>query len=177
MSLSNLKRRGGVLAIALGASAAAACSAGDTPERQAQRASRACTTPADSIIGLAALQFTRHITPKPHRYLIPVSTDSALPTTAYWALQTTGATLNLFPRDTVQQRKVKEQLGAKGAYTMLLVNYHGQRTLPDGRIALDFSGHYMGGDVEGKAVPRTPIVFSCHAEGERFVVDTTAATS
>jgi hypothetical protein len=80
----------------------------------------------------------------------------------------------MYPRDTAQQRIVRTQLGANGAYTMLLVNYHGQRQLDDGRIALDFSGHYIGGDVDGRVVPRTAIMFSCHAEGERFVVDTTA---
>lgn len=177
MSSNIMQRNGGALLIVLAAAGAAfACSPGDTSDRPAASTGRACTTPADSIVGLATLQFMKHITPKPHRYLIPVSTDSALPIGAYWALQTSSATLNLFPRDTLQQRKVKEQLGAKGAYTMLLVNYHGRRTLPDGRIALDFSGHYMGGDVDGKAVPRTPIIFSCHAEGERFVVETAAPT-
>jgi hypothetical protein len=82
----------------------------------------------------------------------------------------------MWPPDPAQQKTVKEQLGAKGAYTMLVVSYHGQRALPDGRTALDFSGSYMGGAVDGKVVPRTPIVFSCQAEGERFVVDTTART-
>jgi hypothetical protein len=170
------QRNGGALLIAAIA-AASACSAGETTDKPATPAvtsTRPCTTPADSVLGLATAAFTRHISPKPHRYLVPVGTDSALPASALWALQTSGATLNLFPRDTAQQRKVKAQLGANGSYTMLLVNYHGQRTLPDGRTALDFSGHYMGGDVEGKAVPRTTIVFTCHATGERFVVEGSA---
>lgn len=169
-----LRRNGGALLIVLGA--ALACSTGERTDRPAATPARACSTPADSIVGLATVAFTRYITPKPHRYLIPVGTDSALPTGAYWALQTSGATLNMWPRDTVQQKKVKDQLGAKGAYTMLVVSYHGQRALPDGRTALDFSGNYMGGDVDGKVIPHTPIAFSCHAEGERFVVDTTART-
>jgi hypothetical protein len=178
MKSSLLRRNGGALLIALGASGAVlACGSSDKTDRRAVASStRPCPTPADSVVGLAALQFTKFITPKPHRYLIPVSTDSALPTNAYWALQTTAATLNLFPSDTAKQRVVKQQLGAKGAYTMFLFNYHGKRTLPDGRVALDFSGHYMGGDVEGKAVPRTPIIFSCHAQGDRFVVETAAPT-
>ena len=173
---SILRRNGGALLVVLGA--ALACSTGEnTTDRPAAASpARACSTPADSIVGLATVQFTRFITPKPHRYLIPVGTDSALPTGAYWALQTSGATLNMWPRDTAQQKKVRDQLGAKGAYTMLVVSYHGQRALPDGRTALDFSGSYMGGDVDGKVVPHTPIVFSCHAEGERFVVDTTVRT-
>ena len=177
MRSSILQRNGGALLIVLAAGAVFACSTGEKADRPAAVSTRPCTTPADSIVGLATLRFMKHISPKPHRYLIPVGTDSALPVGAQWALQTSAATLNMWPRDTAQQRKVKEQLGGKGAYTMLLVNYHGQRTLPDGRVALDFSGQYMGGDVDAKAVPRTPIIFTCHAEGERFVIDTLAPTS
>jgi len=169
MHSSILQRNGRAPLIVL--AAMLACSSAETTDRPAASTARLCTTPADSIVGLATVRFMKHITPKPHRYLVPAGTDSALPTGAYWALQTTGATLNLFPRDTAQQRKVKETLGAKGALLMLLVNYHGQRTLPDGRRALDFSGHYIGGEADGKVVPRTPIVFSCHAEGERFMVE------
>ena len=173
MITSKPQRNGGaLLALVATLGALAACSPGDTPDRPASTA-RACSTPADSIVGLAARSFTRHISPKPHRYLIPVSTDSALPTSAHWALQSGSATLNVYPRDTAQQKLVRTQLGANGAYIMLLVNYHGQRKLDDGRIALDFSGHYMGGDVDGRVVPRTAILFSCHADGERFVVDST----
>jgi hypothetical protein len=173
---SILRRNGGAMLVGLGA--VLACSTGEqTADRPAAASpARPCATPADSIIGLATVAFTKFITPKPHRYLIPVGTDSVLPDRAHWALQNTGATLNVWPRDTALQKKVKDQLGAKGAYTMLVVSYHGQRALPDGRTALDFSGTYMGGTVDGKVVPRTPIVFSCHAEGERFVVDTTART-
>jgi hypothetical protein len=181
MSSSILQRNGGALLIVLAAMGAAACS-GDSGGEQAERpaaaaSSRTCYTPPDSIVGLATLQFMKHISPKPHRYLIPVGTDLALPVGAQWALQTSAATLNMWPRDTVQQAKVKEQLGKKGALTMLLVNYHGQRTLPDGRVAIDYSGQYMGGDVDGKPVPRTAILFSCHAAGERFVVESAAPTT
>ena len=163
------------VATACSKSASSGDSATAKPAASAASNARPCVTPTDSILGLAAVQFTKYITPKPHRFLIPAGTDSALPERAYWGLQTTGATLNVFPRDTVKQRQAKDQLSGKGKLTLLLVNYHGQRKLPDGRIALDFSGHYMGGEVDGQAVPRTPIVFSCHAVGERFVVDTSAA--
>ena len=176
MRSNTLQRNGGALLLVLAAVGTAfACSPGEKTDRPAVSA-RPCPTPADSVVGLATLQFMKHLSPKPHRYLIPVGTDSALPGRAHWALQSGSATLNMWPRDTAQQRVVKEKVGAKGAYTMLLVSYHGQRTLPDGRIALDFSGHYMGGDVDGRAVPRTPVIFSCHAAGERFVVETAAPT-
>ncbi len=182
MSSSIMKRNGGALFVLLaamgGALACGSDSGGEQAERPAAAASgRPCTTPPDSIVGLATLQFMKHISPKPHRYLIPVGTDLALPAGSQWALQTSAATLNMWPRDSAQQQKVKQQIGSNGRLTMLLVNYHGRRTLPDGRIAIDYSGQYMGGDVEGKPIPRTAILFSCHAEGERFVVESAAPTS
>lgn len=155
--------------------ALAACSPGDTPERPATPVARTCSTPADSIIGLAAEEFIGFVSPKPHRFLIPVSTDSALPTSAYWALQRTSATLNFLPRDTVAQKQVLRQLSPNSSLTLLLVNYHGQETVPDGRVALEFSGHYLAGSPAGTAVPRTTVMFSCHAEGERFVIEPAAA--
>jgi len=169
----SLHRNGGVLCVVLTAvGVLAACSPGDSPDRPAAAAvDRPCSTPADSVVGLATKKFVSFVSPKPHRYLIPVSTDSALPAGAYWALQQEAATLNLFPRDTATQRQLRRQLGANGSYTLLLMNYHGQRKLADGRVALDFSGHYLSGAVEGKAIPRTTVLFSCHQAGERFVID------
>ena len=177
MTTSIPKRNGAARLVVLAAvGVAAACSAGDgagdsAAARPVASAAKPCHTPADSILGLATVAFSKHITPKPHRFLIPAGTDSALPERAYWALQTTGATLNVFPRDTALHKKARDQLSSNGKMTLLLVNYHGQRTLPDGRIAVDYSGHYMGGDADGKVVPRTAILFSCHATGERFVVE------
>ncbi len=149
-----------------------ACSPGDGSERPAAvPVDRACSTPADSVVGLAAKKFVGFVSPKPHRFLIPVSTDSALPSGAYWALQTTGATLNMYPRDTTAQKQLRRQLGANGSYTLLLMNYHGQKKTTDGRVALEFSGHYLSGSVDGTAIPRTAVMFSCHAAGERFVIE------
>ena len=170
MSSSILQRNGGALLVVLAVTGAAvACGGGEQTERPATPAvsTRPCHTPPDSIVGLATLQFMKHISPKPHRYLIPVGTDLALPVGSQWALQTSAATLNMWPRDTAQQRKVKEQVGKNGALTMLLVNYHGRRTLPDGRVAMDYSGQYIGGDVDGKPSLHRDL-FSFHAEGERF---------
>ena len=110
------------------------------------------------------------VSPKPHRFLIPVGTDSALPAGAYWALQTSGATVNVFPRDTAAQKLGLRQLSPNNTLTLLLVNYHGQDTLSDGKISLDFSGHYLAGTPRGTAVPRTAVAFDCAATGERFTV-------
>ena len=41
----------------------------------------ACSTPTDSILGLAAEKFAKQVSPIPHRFLVPVGTDSALPPT------------------------------------------------------------------------------------------------
>ena len=167
-------RNGSVLCVVLTAMGAlAACSAGETSDDKPAAAAPAeapCATPTDSILGLAAQQFARQVKPVPHRFLIPVSTDSALPAPAYWGLQTTGATLNMLPRDTTQHRKAIQQLAPGGSYTLLLANYHGQRKLPDGRIAVEFSGHYLTGSAKGTAIPRTTVLFSCQATGADRVV-------
>jgi len=156
--------------------ALAACSGGekaaDTP---AVAAEAPCTTPADSIIGLAAKTFATQVKPVPHRFLVTVGTDSALPDRAYWGLQTTGATLNMLPKDPTQHQKAIQALAPGGSYVLLLTNYHGQRKLDDGRTAVDFSGHYLTGSAKGTAIPRTTVVFSCQATGaERFVIQPAA---
>ena len=111
------------------------------------------------------------LSPKPHRFLIPVSADSALPGAAHWALQETGATLNFYPKDTTQQKQLRQRLAANDSYTLLLINYHGQRKLADGRTAVEFSGHYLSGDPSGRGVPRTIVMFSCHATGDRLTIE------
>jgi hypothetical protein len=176
MHLTTLRNDALALFVLLAVGTLAACSPeADGTDRPAVVVdNRPCSTPADSIIGLATKRFIQHVSPKPHRFLVPEATDSAIPTSAYWALQGTPATLNMYPRDTAKQRTARAQLSPKNSLIMLLVSYHGQRKLADGRTALDFSGHYMGGDVDGQSVPRTTIAFSCHAEGERFVIDAAA---
>ncbi len=166
-------RNGGVLCVVLTAMGVlSACSGGDTADRPAAAAAApACSTPADSILGLATRKFVAQVDPKPHRFLIPVS-DSALPASAHWALQATGATLNFYPRDTTAQKQAVRQLAANGSYTLLLIKFHGQRALTDGRTAVEFSGNYLSGAASGKAIPRTSVLFSCQAAGERFVVET-----
>jgi len=48
--------------------------------------------------------------------------------------------------------------------------------MPDGRLALEFSAHYLAGAPKGTAIPRTTVTFSCHATGERFVVEPAKAS-
>lgn len=164
-----------VLPLAVAIGMLSACSGGgESAERPAaQSAATACATPTDTILGGAARKFVAQVDPKPHRLLIPVG-DAGLPVTAQWGLQATGATLNFYPRDTAAQKKTVQQLAANGSYTLLLINYHGQRKLDDGRTAVDFSGEYMSGEAKGKTIPRTGILFSCQATGERFSVEARA---
>ena len=176
MHQRSLQRNGGLVCVVLTAVAAlSACSPGDSADRPAAapaaRPARACATPADSVIGLATQQFVRSISPKPHRFLIPAGTDSAVPSSAYWALQSTGATLNMYPKDTAQQKLALRQLGANGSYTLLLTSYHGQRTLSDGQVSLEFSGRWLNGERGGTVIPRTAVLFNCAATTNRFQVE------
>lgn len=180
MRQRSFHRNGGLVCVVLTAvTAFSACSPGDSADRPAAtpaaRTARACGTPADSVIGLASEQFVKNVAPKPHRFLVPEGTDSAVPRSAYWALQTTGATVNVFPRDTAQQRKGLAQLSPNNSMTLLLVNYHGQDTMPDGRVSIEFSGHYLAGAPRGTSLPRTAVLFDCAATGPRFVVEKQAA--
>lgn len=173
-------RRSGA-AIALSAMIVAACS---TSESSARAAVRPCATQADTILGKSVETFIATAQPPAYRYLVQPGTDSALPTHGHWALQ--GRTpLHLYPRDPAQQRSVVTQLYSGGRnYTTLLVSYHGQDTLEDGRIRTQLSGSYIGGANAGKTIPHTSIVFDCHATGNRFTVgggpiqaDTTGASA
>ena len=172
-----LPRNGGLVCIVLTAvTALAACSSGDSPDRPAAKPlARTCATPPDSVIGLASERFVKDVSPKPHRFLVPEGTDSAVPRSAYWALQTTGATVNVFPRDTAAQRRGLQQLSPNNSLTLLLINYHGQDTMPDGRVSIEFSGHYLAGTPRGTAVPRTAVLFNCSATSDRFMVEKRAA--
>lgn len=177
MHQRSLHRNGGLVCVVLTAVAAfSACSPGDSADRPAAKpAARACVTPPDSVIGLAAERFVKGVSPKPHRFLVPEGTDSALPRSAYWALQTTGATVNVLPRDTAVQKRGLQQLSPNNSLTLLLVSYHGQDTMPDGRVSIEFSGHYLAGSPRGTAIPRTAVLFNCAGTGERFVVEQQAA--
>ena len=172
-----LHRNGRLACVVLTAVAIlSACGSGESTDRPAATpAARACVTPADSVVGLATERFVRTVSPKPHRFLVPEGTDSAVPRSAYWALQTTGATVNVFPPDTVAQKRGLQQLSPNNSLTLLLVNYHGQDTMPDGRVSIEFSGHYLAGTPRGTAIPRTAILFNCAATTDRFVVEQQAA--
>jgi hypothetical protein len=163
---SNPRSNGVALAVALfGAVSAAACS---TSESSTQTAVRPCPTSADTILGGSVEAFVKTAQPTAYRYLVAVGTDSAIPDHGRWALQ--GRTpLFLYPRDPAQQKSFVAQLySQRGNYVTLLVAYHGQDTLEDGRIRTELSGTYIGGRNDGKTIPRAGVVFDCHATGNRF---------
>jgi len=162
-----LQRNGGAILVVL--CAVTLFSACATQEEQKLTAERLCPTPQDSIIGGAVVAFAKTASPVPHRYLIASRTDSALPESAGWGLQGR-TTLHMLLPDTANVRKMRAFLREQNGYTNLLIAYHGQKKLPDGRFAMEFSGTYIGGKNDGEKVPRKSITFSCAAPTDRFIV-------
>jgi hypothetical protein len=66
-------------------------------------------------------------------------------------------------------------LNQEKGYVNLMLAYHGQRKLPDGRYAMDFSGTYIAGKNDGQKVPRKTVTFSCAATTDRFIVGDSVA--
>jgi hypothetical protein len=168
MILNDLPRNGGALVVVL--CAMGLLSACTTSDEKAATAERLCPTPQDSIIGGAAVAYVSGAEPLAHRYVIPISTDSALPSSAYWGLQGR-TTLHEMRRDSAGVQAMKTQLNKQATYVNLLLAFHGQRKLPDGRLAMDFSGTYFGGKNDGKTIPRKTVTFTCSGTGAaRFAV-------
>ena len=168
--------------VLIGAVSTAACAASESSTRTA--VVRPCPTSSDTILGGSVEAFIKTAQPTAYRYLVAAGTDSAIPDHGRWALQ--GRTpLFLYPKDPAQQKPFVAQLySQRGNYTTLLVSYHGQDTVEDGRIRTQLSGTYIGGKNDGKTMPHTSIVFDCHATGNRFTVgggpipaDTTGAAA
>jgi hypothetical protein len=167
-------RRNGLLAIISAAGIAAACSASESSPRAA---ARPCPTPRDTILGKSVETFIKSAQPTAYRFLIATGTDSALPPHGHWPLQ--GRTpLYYYPADPAQQQKFVTDLYRRGNYPTLLVSYHGQDTLEDGRIRTMLSGSYIGGSNAGKTMPQTAVVFDCQATGAtRFTIGNAAPVS
>ena len=56
---------------------------------------------------------------------------------------------------------MRAYLNEQKGYVNLLIAYHGQKKLPDGRLAMEFSGTYIAGKNDGEKVPRKSVIFSC----------------
>ena len=139
--------------------ALALCACGDS-RGLAHRPLIACNAPGDDVDSMAIAAFLEKVTPKPKRFLVPVGTDSALPTGAQQALQERGPTF-LYPADPKQQAAVRNQLAARGAFPTLLVTYRGKRRLDDSRAVVRVGGHFVGGVENGQSAPSRAIYFEC----------------
>jgi hypothetical protein len=160
-------RHNGLLAIVAFTGIAAACS---TSESSPRVTARPCAMTRDSILGKSVETFIKSAQPPAYRYLVAAGTDSALPSHGQWALQ--GKTpLYLYPADPSLQQKFVTDLYARGNYPTMLVSYHGQDTLEDGRIRTMLGGSYIGGKNAGTTMPHTAVVFDCQATGAaRFTI-------
>jgi hypothetical protein len=167
MTFSATRNGAALLVVLTSVGAFAACAPGELTEeeRLAELRARPCTAAPDTVLGKAVSAFIRTAQPAAYRYLIPVGTDSVVPRHGHWALQDR-TPLMLYPSDPALQKQQITQLFQRGNYTTLLVSFHGEDTLPDGRRTMEFSGNYLGGQHAGKTVPHTTIVFDCHATGD-----------
>ena len=77
--------------------------------------SSSCAAPGDPVTAEAVTQYLKDLTPKPQRFLVQSTGDSALPDAGREVLQNTGPTY-LFPTDTAKQQTVLSMLTAKGPF-------------------------------------------------------------
>jgi hypothetical protein len=121
--------------------------------------SSSCAAPGDAVTAEAVTQYLKGLTPKPQRFLIQSSGDSALPDAAREVLQNTGPTY-LFPGDTAKQQTVLAMLTEKGPFPTLLVLYGGMEPADGGRAVVRLSGRYTTGESVGPA-PSKALYFDC----------------
>jgi hypothetical protein len=154
--------------LALAAAVAAACGGDARPERGAKASSAAapCRAGVEEAVALAAADYIKTVKPKPERFLVSVGTDSALGDAGMTMLQDKGPTY-LFPGDPSLQTQVRSLLHEKGDYTTLLVVRRSARA-QNGRAEVTLSGHYVGGEDEGKTPGPRSYVFGCDTTGWRI---------
>jgi hypothetical protein len=107
----------------------------------------------------AVNQYLKNLTPKPQRFLVQSTGDSALPDAGREVLQNTGPTY-LFPEDTAKQQTVLTMLTEKGPFPTLLVLYGGTEPAEDGRAVVHLSGRFTIGENAGPA-PTRALYFEC----------------
>jgi hypothetical protein len=145
-----------------------ACGGSDT--RTADKAPE-CTVTSDSIRGGALEKFIETRNPVPHRFLIPLGTDSVVPDGSHYVLNAAGRAMYTWPSDPTLVQGQIDAMRAKGSFTTLALFYHGDTTLADGRRSFEFSGRYIDKANDGVVIPRTKVLFNCQApEGSRYVM-------
>ena len=117
-----------------------------------------CAAPGGPVTAEAVTQYLKDLTPKPQRFLVQSTGDSALPDAGREVLQSTGPTY-LFPTDTAKQQTVLTMLTAKGPFPTLLILYGGTAPAEGGRAVVRLNGRYTGEDA-GPA-PSKAVYFEC----------------
>ncbi|HET7551208.1 MAG TPA: hypothetical protein VFK04_07945 [Gemmatimonadaceae bacterium] len=121
--------------------------------------SSSCAAPGDPVTAEAVNQYLKDLTPKPQRFLVQSTGDSALPDAGREVLQNTGPTY-LFPEDTAKQQTVLAMLTEKGPFPTLLVLYGGTEPAEGGRAVVHLGGRFTTGDNPGPA-PSKALYFEC----------------
>ena len=117
-----------------------------------------CTAPGGPVTAEAVTQYLKDLTPKPQRFLVQSTGDSALPDAGREVLQNTGPTY-LFPEDTAKQQTVLTMLAEKGEFPTLLVLYGGTEPADGGRAVVRLLGRYTGENAQ--PAPSKAIYFEC----------------
>lgn len=128
--------------------------------------SSGCAAPGDPVTAEAVTQYLKDLTPKPQRFLIQASGDSALPDAGRQVLQATGPTY-LFPEDTAKQETVLAMLTEKGPFPTLLILYGGLEPADGGRAMVRLTGRYTTGENPGPA-PTKAFYFECRDDSWSF---------
>lgn len=121
--------------------------------------SSGCAAPGDPETAEAVTQYLKGLTPKPQRFLIQATGDSALPDAGRQVIQAAGPTY-LFPEDTAKQTTVLTMLLEKGPFPTLLILYGGTEPADGNRAVIRLTGRYTSGDNVGPA-PTKALYFEC----------------
>lgn len=164
------------LAVAIVPVALACAGGGDAADTTP--AAPVCTVRSDSIVGGAVEKFIVTRNPVPHRFLIPLGTDSVVPETSRYPFTAGGRALFTWPQDAEQQKEMIGIMRSSGGWVTLATFYHGTTELSDGRTAVTLSGLYIDAANNNKRVPRTTVTHHCFGDmAGQFIVDTAAAPS
>jgi len=110
---------------------------------------------------VAYREFIKATTPTPQRFLTAAGTDSAASEDGFRAMQDKGPSY-FYGGDSVAQRQIREKLASVGPYASLLIVQRGTTTSAKGdTVTVQLGGHFIGGELEGKAAAGKVIVVAC----------------
>ncbi|MDQ3697468.1 MAG: hypothetical protein M3373_05515 [Gemmatimonadota bacterium] len=143
---------------------------GGEPAAVARVADDPCSAfPTDQASRVALLQYMNDLAPIPRWFLNSVGTDSAVPASAFAALQAKGPTYFYPPADSAARAKLRQTLELVGPWTAMVVAWKGAQRLGDDSGVIRIRGHYAFGDGEGTSAPPRAVHFACRDSGWTFV--------